>query len=124
MHVWRHRGGRTLAACIRHHPTGPSPAVKVWGTTGCTSRSSLVRTDGTLNSARYISDLSPIGNVWFMVAEQLARHYKRITTVEELWHRIVAAFASAPLHAIQSLFDSMPRRIGDVIFARGGCSGY
>ncbi|GFW72335.1 hypothetical protein TNCV_703721 [Trichonephila clavipes] len=55
---------------------------------------------------------------------RLARHHTPVTTVDELWHRVEAALASVPVHAIQSLFDSMPRRIIVVITARGGCSGY
>lgn len=59
-----------------------------------------------------------------MVAEQLARHPTPVTTVDELWLRAEAAWASVPVHAIQSLYDSMPRRIRAVITARGGYSGY
>ncbi|GFS57823.1 hypothetical protein TNCV_2909181 [Trichonephila clavipes] len=58
-----------------------------------------------------------------MVAERLAHNHTRATTVDELWHRVEAAWAFVLLHAIQSLFDSMPRRINAVITARGGCSG-
>ncbi|GFT79648.1 transposable element Tcb1 transposase [Trichonephila clavipes] len=47
-----HRGERTLAACIRHRS---SPGIMVWCAIGCMSRSPLVRTHGTLNSARFIS---------------------------------------------------------------------
>ncbi|GFW72100.1 hypothetical protein TNCV_4789871 [Trichonephila clavipes] len=53
-----------------------------------------------------------------MVAERLARHHTAIATVDELWHRIEAAWASVPVHAIQSLFDSMPKSISAVIIAR------
>ncbi|GIY67363.1 hypothetical protein CDAR_255061 [Caerostris darwini] len=69
-------------------------------------------------------NLSPIENVWSMVAERLARHHTPVTTVDELWHRVEAARASVSVHAIQSLFVSMSRRISAVITARGGCSGY
>ncbi|GFS68719.1 transposable element Tcb1 transposase [Trichonephila clavipes] len=123
---WWHHVKRTLAACISHHHTGPSPSVMVWPTIGYTCRSHFVHSDGTLNSVRYISsvlgsmtlpfiralrnptfqrdntrphvagivrifldtenvsllpcparsvDLLPTENVWFMVAERLARHY-------------------------------------------------
>ncbi|GFV65089.1 DUF4817 domain-containing protein [Trichonephila clavipes] len=47
----------------------------------------------------------------------------QVTTVDELWHRVEASWASVPVQAIQSLFDSMPRRITAVIVARGGSSG-
>ncbi|GFX95162.1 hypothetical protein TNCV_4921051 [Trichonephila clavipes] len=49
-----------------------------------------------------------------MVAERPARHY----TVDDLWYRVEAAWASVPVHAIQSLVDSMPRRISGVINCR------
>ncbi|GFY33675.1 integrase catalytic domain-containing protein [Trichonephila clavipes] len=68
-------------------------------------------------------DLSPIKNVWSMVAERLPCQHTSVTTVDELWHRIEAAWASIPAHVIQSLFESMLKRISCVIIARGGCSG-
>ncbi|GFX62573.1 hypothetical protein TNCV_4867361 [Trichonephila clavipes] len=58
-----------------------------------------------------------------MVTERLARQHTPVTTVDELWHRVEAAWTSVSVHVIQSLFDSMPRRIRAVITARGGCSG-
>ncbi|GFX45805.1 uncharacterized protein TNCV_934441 [Trichonephila clavipes] len=54
-----------------------------------------------------------------MIAEQLARQHTPITMVDELWHHVEAAWASITVHAIQSPFDSMPRRISAVITARG-----
>ncbi|GFT53080.1 hypothetical protein TNCV_4232201 [Trichonephila clavipes] len=56
-------------------------------------------------------DLSPIETVWCMVAERQAHHHTLVTTVDELGHRVEAPWASVPVHAIQSLFDSMPRHI-------------
>ncbi|GFY33749.1 transposable element Tcb1 transposase [Trichonephila clavipes] len=50
-----HRAERTLAAYINHRHAGPSPGMMVCGAIGYMSRSPLVRIDGTLNSARYIS---------------------------------------------------------------------
>ncbi|GFW65322.1 transposable element Tcb1 transposase [Trichonephila clavipes] len=52
-----HRGESTLAAGIRHCHTRPSPRMMVSGDIGYTSLSSLVRIDGTFNSARYISSV-------------------------------------------------------------------
>ncbi|GFX63272.1 hypothetical protein TNCV_3895971 [Trichonephila clavipes] len=48
-------------------------------------------------------DLSPIENVWSMAAEQLAHHHTPVTTAYELWHHVEAAWASVPVHTIQSL---------------------
>ncbi|GFV12747.1 transposable element Tcb1 transposase [Trichonephila clavipes] len=63
-------------------------------------------------------DLLPIENVWSMVAEW------PVPTVNEVWHRVEAAWASVSIHAIQSLFNSMPRSISAVITAKNGCFGY
>ncbi|GFX88984.1 uncharacterized protein TNCV_2852841 [Trichonephila clavipes] len=51
--VWWHCGERTLAACVRLRHTDPSPGVMVRSVIRYTSRSTLVRIDGTLNNARY-----------------------------------------------------------------------
>ncbi|GFX40166.1 uncharacterized protein TNCV_4318011 [Trichonephila clavipes] len=61
-------------------------------------------------------------NVCSMVAERLSRHHTLVTMIDELWHRVKTAWASVPEHTIQSLFDSMPRRISAVITARCSCS--
>ncbi|GFT24909.1 hypothetical protein TNCV_3021881 [Trichonephila clavipes] len=53
-----------------------------------------------------------------MVAEWLTHHHAKVTTVDELWHRVEAALASVPIHVIQSLVDSMPRPISAVIIAK------
>ncbi|GFU79007.1 transposable element Tcb1 transposase [Trichonephila clavipes] len=53
--VWWHRGECKLAECIRNRHTGPSPGVILWGAIRYTSRSPLVHSDGTFNSAHYIS---------------------------------------------------------------------
>ncbi|GFW30145.1 transposable element Tcb1 transposase [Trichonephila clavipes] len=63
-------------------------------------------------------------DLWSMAAQRLARHHTLVTTVDELWHRVEAAWTFVPVHTIQSLFDSIPRGISGVIIARGGCSGY
>ncbi|GFV76117.1 uncharacterized protein TNCV_4672061 [Trichonephila clavipes] len=55
--VWWHPAERTLATCIHHCHTVPSPDMKAWGAIGYTFRSPLVHIDDTLNSARYISSL-------------------------------------------------------------------
>ncbi|GFX44058.1 odorant receptor [Trichonephila clavipes] len=56
-HVWRHRRECTLAESIRHRHTGQSTGVMVWGAIGYTSRSPLVRIEGTLKSAHSISGM-------------------------------------------------------------------
>ncbi|GFT60300.1 transposable element Tcb1 transposase [Trichonephila clavipes] len=66
-------------------------------------------------------NLSPIENVWSMVVERLARHHTPVATADELWYPVEAAWLSVPVWALQSMCDSMPRRISAVITAPGGC---
>ncbi|GFV01135.1 hypothetical protein TNCV_1010561 [Trichonephila clavipes] len=54
----------------------------------------------------------------------LIRHHTPDATVDELWHRVEAAWSSVPVHAIQSLFDSMASRISAVTTPSDGSSGY
>ncbi|GFV62499.1 hypothetical protein TNCV_630781 [Trichonephila clavipes] len=68
------------------------------------------------------TDISPIENIWSMVAERLDRHHTPVTMVDELLYRVQSAWAY--VHDIQSLFDSMPRRISAITTARGDCSEY
>ncbi|GFX94108.1 transposable element Tcb1 transposase [Trichonephila clavipes] len=53
-------------------------------------------------------DLSPIENMWSVVAPLAA-------TPDQLWQRVEAAWSAVPQEHIQSLFESMPRRVAAVI---------
>ncbi|GFT21733.1 transposable element Tcb1 transposase [Trichonephila clavipes] len=152
--VWKHRGERMLNSCFMHRHTGPSPGVIVWGGIRYHSRTPLVSIAGTLNSQRYISqvleppvcdvprlestsleiellpwpdltpDLSPIDNMRFMVAQRLTQITPLAVTPDQLWQRVEAAWSAVPQEHIQSLFESMPRRVAAVISNNGGYSGY
>ncbi|GFU75445.1 transposable element Tcb1 transposase [Trichonephila clavipes] len=45
-------------------------------------------------------------------------------TPDQLWQRVEAASCAVPQEHIQSLFESMPRRVAAVISNNGGYSGY
>ncbi|GFW90869.1 transposable element Tcb1 transposase [Trichonephila clavipes] len=131
-----------LNSCVMHRHTSPAPGIMVWGSIGYHSRTLLVRIAGTLNSQRYISevlrqspvallpcpacspDLSPIENMWSMVAQRLTEITPPAATPDQLWQRVEAAWSSVPQEHIQSLFESMPRRVAVVISNNGGYSGY
>ncbi|GFW49217.1 transposable element Tcb1 transposase [Trichonephila clavipes] len=68
-------------------------------------------------------DLSPIENMWSMVAQRLTQITTRYTP-DQLWQRVEAAWSAVPQEHIQSLFESMPRRLAAVISKNGGYSGY
>ncbi|GFX82324.1 transposable element Tcb1 transposase [Trichonephila clavipes] len=69
-------------------------------------------------------DLSQIENMWFMVAQRLTQITPPAVTPDQPWQRVVAAWSAVPPKHIQSLFESMPRRVAAVISNNGGCSGY
>ena len=69
-------------------------------------------------------DLSPIENIWSWVAERLGRHRSPATTIDEVWHRLEAAWNDLPVSVIQAQFDSMPNRVRAVLAARGGSCVY
>ncbi|GFV30339.1 transposable element Tcb1 transposase [Trichonephila clavipes] len=97
---------------MQHH-IGPAQGIMVWGGIVYNSRTPLVRIAGTLNSQRYIcevlepvvppylqglataiellpwlarsSDLSPIENMWSMVAKRLTQITLPAATPDQLW---------------------------------------
>ncbi|GFX46886.1 transposable element Tcb1 transposase [Trichonephila clavipes] len=70
------------------------------------------------------ADLSPIENMWSMVAQRLTQITSPAATPDQLWQRVETAWSAVPLEHIQSLFESMPRRVAAVISNNGGYSGY
>ncbi|GFX50722.1 transposable element Tc1 transposase [Trichonephila clavipes] len=74
-------------------------------------------------SARFL-DLSPIENMWSMVAQRLTQITPPAATPDQLWQRVEAAWSAVPQEHIQGLFESIPRRVAAVISNNGGYSGY
>ncbi|GFX63567.1 uncharacterized protein TNCV_2004961 [Trichonephila clavipes] len=73
---------------------------------------------------RLALDLSPIENMWSMVAQRLNQITPPAATRDQLWQRVEAAWVAVPQEHIQSLFESMPRRVAAVLSNNGGYSGY
>ncbi|GFT09463.1 transposable element Tcb1 transposase [Trichonephila clavipes] len=69
-------------------------------------------------------DLSPIENMWSMVAQRLNQITPPAATLDQIWQHVKAAWSAVPKEHIQSLFESMPRRVAAVISNNGGYSGY
>ncbi|GFT72184.1 transposable element Tcb1 transposase [Trichonephila clavipes] len=69
-------------------------------------------------------DLSPIENMWFMVAQRLPHITPPVATPDQLKQRVEAAWSTVFQEHLQSLFKSMPRRVAAVISNNGGYSGY
>ncbi|GFU84886.1 transposable element Tcb1 transposase [Trichonephila clavipes] len=70
------------------------------------------------------SDLSPIENMWSMVAQRLTQITPQAATRDQLWQRMESASCAAPQKHIQSLYESMPKHVAAVISNSGGYSGY
>ncbi|GFY20007.1 transposable element Tcb1 transposase [Trichonephila clavipes] len=69
-------------------------------------------------------DLLPIENMWSMVAERLIQITPPAVTPDQLWQRVEASWFAVTQEHIQSLFESMPRRVVARISNNGGYSGY
>ncbi|GFV57738.1 transposable element Tcb1 transposase [Trichonephila clavipes] len=64
-------------------------------------------------------DHSPIENMWSMVAERLTQITPPAATPNQLLQRVDASWSPVPQEHIQSLFESMPRRVAAVISNNG-----
>ncbi|GFX40564.1 transposable element Tcb1 transposase [Trichonephila clavipes] len=69
-------------------------------------------------------DVSLIENMWRKVAQRLTQITLPAATPDQLWQRVEAAWSAVPQEHIQSLFESMPRRVTLVISNNGGYFGY
>ncbi|GFW48801.1 transposable element Tcb1 transposase [Trichonephila clavipes] len=69
-------------------------------------------------------DLSLIENMWSMVAQRLTQITPPAATPDQILQRLEAAWSDVPQERIQSLFESMPRRVAAVISNDGGYSAY
>ncbi|KFM71701.1 hypothetical protein X975_10600, partial [Stegodyphus mimosarum] len=63
-------------------------------------------------------------NMWSMVAERVTQITSQAVTPDQLWQRVEAAWSAVPQEHIQSLFESIPRRVAAVICNNGGYSDY
>ncbi|GFX86008.1 transposable element Tcb1 transposase [Trichonephila clavipes] len=106
--VWRHRRERMLNSCVMPRHTGPAPGIMI------------TLLPWTIRSP----DLSPIENMWPMVSQLLTQITSLAATPDRLWQRVEAAWSAVPQERIESLFESMLRRVAVVISNNGGYSGY
>ncbi|GFX36743.1 transposable element Tcb1 transposase [Trichonephila clavipes] len=69
-------------------------------------------------------DLSPIENMWSMVTQRLTQITPPAATPDQLWQCVEGALFAVTQEHIQSIFESLPRRVAAVISNNGGYSGY
>lgn len=70
------------------------------------------------------ADLNPIEHVWDILKVQIGSREKRPTSIHELWDAVVEEWENIGPDMIQSLYESMPRRVEAVYKARGGNTKY
>ena len=69
-------------------------------------------------------DLNPIENLWGILARKVYRNGRQFQTVSELQTRIKEAWNQLPIETLQSLINSMPSRIFEVISNKGKQTKY
>ncbi|GFV18861.1 transposable element Tcb1 transposase [Trichonephila clavipes] len=125
-----------LNRCVIHNHTGPAP--DIMGLATAIFQQDNARPHVARIVQRYFinhqiellpwparsPDLSPIENMWSMVAQLLNQITLPAATPDQLWQPVEAAWSAVSQEHIQSIFEPMPRRVAAVISNNGGHSGY
>jgi hypothetical protein len=69
-------------------------------------------------------DLNLIEHAWFYLKRKLAEYEESPKGIEELWRRTQEEWNKIPAEVCQGLIESMPRRVEDVLKAKGGYTKY
>ncbi|GFV72179.1 transposable element Tcb1 transposase [Trichonephila clavipes] len=136
-----------LNSCVMHSHTGPAPDLRGGGASWSHYFQGLATTIFQKDNAgphvtrivrRFFvnyqiellpwptlsPDLSPMENMWSMVAQRLTQITLLAATPYQFWQRVEADWSAVPQEHIQSLFESMPRRVAAVITHNVCYSGY
>ena len=69
-------------------------------------------------------DLNPIEHLWFILKRRLTEYPELPKGILELWEHIQVEWDKIEIAQCQELIESMPRRIKEVIRAKGGYTSY
>jgi hypothetical protein len=69
-------------------------------------------------------DLNPIEHLWVFLKRKLLAYDYFAKGVDELWNRVEHEWEQIPVEFCLKLLESMPRRIEEVIKAKGGNTKY
>ena len=69
-------------------------------------------------------DLNPIEHLWFHLKKQLSDHKTPSSGILELWERVEKEWEAIDKAVCQNLIESMPRRVQEVLKAKGGYTKY
>ena len=67
-------------------------------------------------------DMNPIENVWNIMKKEIGNQMP--CTIEEMWMRVCEAWYSVALTVQEELYNSMQRRIAELIEANGDATKY
>lgn len=65
-------------------------------------------------------DLNPIENIWGWLAREVYKNGRQFQTVDALRDTIFTTWSNVPVHLLETLASSMPKRIFEVINKNGG----
>jgi hypothetical protein len=69
-------------------------------------------------------DLNLIEHVWAYMKRRLDRYDEQPKTMVELWERVQTIWTELPDGLLQKLYESMPKRLEEVIKNKGGNTKY
>ena len=69
-------------------------------------------------------DLNPLEHLWFLLKRRLGEYSEPPKGILELWEHIQVEWEKIEVGECQRLIESMPRRIEEVIKAKGGHASY
>ncbi|KAF8835175.1 hypothetical protein BDN67DRAFT_913506, partial [Paxillus ammoniavirescens] len=69
-------------------------------------------------------DLNPIENLWFTLKRRLVEYPEPPKGIAELWERVEREWERIEVATCQGLIQSMPRRVQEVLKAKGGYTSY
>ncbi len=69
-------------------------------------------------------DLNPIEHLWQHIKKELSQYERQAKGVWEVWERVAEVWDNIEPEVCQNLIESMPRRVGAVIKAKGGHTKY
>jgi transposase/uncharacterized protein (DUF2267 family) len=69
-------------------------------------------------------DLNPIENLWAIIKQRLDEFKNRPKNFDELWEQVQQVWEKISREDIESLYESLPNRIQQVLKRRGGYSKY
>lgn len=72
----------------------------------------------------YSPDLNPIENLWGILTRRVYEGGRQYNSIDELKNAVIHCWEEIEKDTLEKLINSMPKRVYDVIFSRGGTINY